>query len=36
MSDVEEKYFLSPQQMQRLLPASMTDPKEAESMIPAE
>lgn len=36
MSDAEEKYFLSPQQMERLLPVSMTDHREAGSMTPAE
>ena len=36
MSDVEEKYFLSPEQMRRLLPASMTDHREAGSTTPAE
>ena len=36
MSDVEEKYFLSPEQMRRLLPASMMDHREAGSTTPAE
>ena len=36
MSDAEEKYFLSPQQMKRLLPVSMTDHREVGSMTPAE
>ena len=36
MSDVEEKYFLSPQQMKRLLPASTTGREEAGSTTPAE
>ena len=32
MNDAEEKYFLLPEQMKRLLPVSMTDHREAESI----
>ena len=36
MSDAEEKYFLSPEQMKRLLPVSMTDHREVGSTTQAE